>query len=96
MRLHAEELRHPAGGPRPGSRGAPPGEGDLVWREVRYVPAEARLDGGWVALAPMRCIVCFQCASRIVAHFLVSNPPSITLEEAPGKRIPSTRREQRR
>ena len=58
MRLHAEELRHPAGGPRPGSRGAPPGEGDLVWREVP-VPAEARLDGGWVALARMRCIVYF-------------------------------------
>ena len=58
VRLHAEELRHPADGPRPGSRGAPPGEGDLVWREVP-VPAEARLDGGWVALARMRCIVYF-------------------------------------
>merc|ERR1719235_3095720 len=46
VRLHPEELRNPADGPRPGSRGAPPGEGDLVWREVRYVPAEARLDIG--------------------------------------------------
>ena len=59
VRLHAEELRHPADGPRPGSRGAPPGEGDLVWREVP-VPAEARLDGGWVALARMRCIFYFR------------------------------------
>ena len=59
MRLHAEELRNPADGPRPGSGGAPPGEGDLVWREV-LVPAEARLDGGWVALARMRCIFYFR------------------------------------
>ena len=59
MRLHVEELRNPADGPRPGSRGAPPGEGDLVWREVLGIPAEARLDGGWVALARMRCIFYF-------------------------------------